>query len=105
MIQMGNCRVHSVYSRSVLTKVVGADAEEINLLRKDMCRYGSSRDLDHHAHFDVLVEGMALFPQFSLRFFKKRLGIPQFFQGTDHREHDFDFPKTARPQNRSSAAS
>ena len=90
--------VLAVQSAGVLGQVVGADGEEVALLRQLVRDEDGGRRLDHGAHFHLLVELFALCTQLGAALVQHGLGVLQLPQAGDHGEHDAHVAVSGSPQ-------
>ena len=88
VVEAAQVIVLAVAGQRVLGQIVGADAEEIDLLRQTVAVDGGGGRLDHDADLDLLAVGDALLLQLALDFLAELLGLADLPDGGDHREHD-----------------
>ena len=81
-------------------QIVGADGEEVALLRQLVRDEDGGRRLDHGAHFHLLVELLALCTQLGAALVQHGLGVLQLPQAGDHGEHDAHVAVGRSPQQR-----
>ena len=88
LIQIGDRLAHTVGSHRVLNQVVGADGEEVGIFGQLIGENRSCRDFDHTADFDIVRNLDAFGDQFGSCLVIAFLGVLEFLNGGDHREHD-----------------
>ena len=91
LIQIGDRLAHTVSSHGVLDQVVCTDGEEVCVLGELVSQNSCSRDFDHASDFNVVTDLDAFSDQFSAGCFVASLGILEFLNSGDHREHDAEF--------------
>ena len=96
---MGDAIVAAVDRQQILDEIVGADAEELAMARQEVDRGRRARNLDHAAHFHLLVKLHLAFPEFLLRFFQNCIGARQLVHAADHRIHHAHPSKRAGPED------
>ena len=100
VIEAAQIVVLAVAGQRVLGQIVGADAEEIDLLRQTVAVDGGGGRLDHDADLDLLAVGDALLLQFALDLLAELLGLAHLPDGGDHREHDAQLAKGGGAEER-----
>ena len=79
----------SVNCKCILGQIICTDAEEINFLCQKIADHNSRRGFNHNTDLD-LSERDLLRRQFIPYRGKDLLDLPDFFDGSDHWEHDRD---------------
>jgi len=68
-VKIGDVFVRSVYSNSVLDKVIGSDAEKIHLGRQHVRNGDGGRDFYHYSEGHILIERDSFSGQLRLHLF------------------------------------
>jgi len=90
VVEMRHGVVGTVDGQRVLNEVVGADGEEIQFAGESVSADSGSRNLDHAANLDILLEWEMLFLQTEFGAFHHLQGLAQFGQTGQHGDEDLD---------------
>ena len=100
-IQLLYLSIPAVHRDGVLGQVIGADAEEVCLLRHQVGGQSSSRCFNHHAQCNLRVVLQAFAAQLLLTFLQQTAGCADFLHAGDQRQHNLDvFLLRSRTQQR-----
>ncbi len=90
LVEMRDVLVQAVDGDRVLDEVVGADGEEVDLLRDEIGGECGAGNLDHRADFHLLVERLALGAQLGAALLEHDIRAAHFVDARDHRVHHAD---------------
>ena len=99
LVEVGDLLVQPIHRQRVLDEVVGADAEKLHASGQAVGDHRRRWRLDHYPDLNVLGERHPLVAELFAALVEQHVCGLEFLHAGDHRVHDFQVAKDARPQD------